>query len=67
MEYTLACIWCYYYDDGLEKIYSAAIIMIAMQKKFNLYSANTANVKHGERWKRCKRGKHSKHGKRIIK
>ena len=18
MEYTLACIWCYYYDDGLE-------------------------------------------------
>jgi len=18
MEYTLACMWCYYYDDGLE-------------------------------------------------
>jgi len=20
MEYTLACIWCYYYDDGLEAL-----------------------------------------------
>jgi len=20
MEYTLACIWCYYFDDGLEHV-----------------------------------------------
>jgi len=21
MEYTIACIWCYYYDDGLEVLH----------------------------------------------
>ena len=27
MEYTLACIpvWCYYYDDGLECLYTAVL------------------------------------------
>jgi len=25
MEYTLACIWCYYYDDGLELINTAHV------------------------------------------
>jgi len=30
MEYTLACIWCYYYDDGLEVcIYHSTLLFLA--------------------------------------
>jgi len=32
MEYTLACIWCYYYDDGLEEPITGPVVLFPTHK-----------------------------------
>ena len=39
MEYTLACIWCYYYDDGLEVVIKAyKFTVLEIWRDFNVFS-----------------------------
>jgi len=36
MEYTLACIWCYYYDDGLEIEIIHVLILGSMRQEVGI-------------------------------